>query len=385
MKILYAINSAERGGAEEHTLNLVEGMVSLGHEVYVWCPEGPMVEKFKETGGLVTTKKIGFDIDPSYILTLMEFLRKKKIDVLHAHELKAAVNALLAGFFAGTKVRISHTHTPISEWQISSIKKFINRVVYSIFVNLFATKEIALTDSRKRVKTEEGISERKLVVIPNAVKVESFALSDEQKKRHRAEILGRYKIPQSAYVFGIIGRLSIEKGLPILIEGFAKFLALQKPSEAAEPVYLMIQGAGGLYPKLLEQVEKLGLIDSVIMPGTVYSDEDKIKFLAAFDAFVFPSLAEGFGIVPIEAMAMGLPVICSDLEVLQEVGGSTVLIFETGDPENLAEKMFNLYSKRDRLENIKEEAQKRVEQLYNMEIFINNYENLYFELLEAQK
>ncbi|OGC47171.1 hypothetical protein A2886_00810 [candidate division WWE3 bacterium RIFCSPHIGHO2_01_FULL_42_13] len=381
MRILYAINSGERGGAEEHTLNLVEGMCGRGHEVYVWCPEGPMVEEFRKAGAFVVTIKIGLDIDPSYILALTKFLREKKIEILHAHELKAVTNAMLAGFLAGTKVRVSHTHTPISEWQVSSIKKLINKP-YSVLVNLFATREIALTLSRKRVKIAEGIRESKLEVIPNAIKVKTFTISDEQKESFRAEILQRYDIPQNAYVLGNLGRLSAEKGLPVLIDGFAKFL--EYPGIEKDLTYLIIEGKGELHEKLKTQIEEKGLTANVVIPGVRYSDEDKIKLLSTFDVFVFPSLAEGFGIVPIEAMAMGVPVICSDLEVLQEVGGSVVMIFETGNAENLAEKVFNLYSKRDRLDNIKEEGRKRVEQLYMMETFVNNYENLYFELLEAR-
>ena len=176
--------------------------------------------------------------------------------------------------------------------------------------------------------------------------------------------------------------MSAEKGLPVLIDGFAKFLEYSGIEK--DLTYLIIEGKGELHEKLKTQIEEKGLTANVVIPGVRYSDEDKIKLLSTFDVFVFPSLAEGFGIVPIEAMAMGVPVICSDLEVLQEVGGSVVMIFETGNAENLAEKVFNLYSKRDRLDNIKEEGRKRVEQLYMMETFVNNYENLYFELLEAR-
>ena len=50
MRILYTINSGKRGGAEKHILDLVEGMYNRGHEVYVWCPEGPMVEDFRKAG-----------------------------------------------------------------------------------------------------------------------------------------------------------------------------------------------------------------------------------------------------------------------------------------------------------------------------------------------
>src|SRR5690606_14113859 len=126
-------------------------------------------------------------------------------------------------------------------------------------------------------------------------------------------------IPTEAYVFGIIGRLSIEKGLPVLIDAFSKFT---KNSNIEDNVYLLIEGAGDLFDLLKEQIKANNIQHKVIMPGAIYAEEDKAKILSAMDCFVFPSLAEGFGIVPIEAMAMKVPVIASDLEVLQEVCGS---------------------------------------------------------------
>jgi glycosyltransferase EpsF len=383
MRILHAINSSERGGAEKHAFDLVKGLYNRGHEVYVWCPEGTMVEEYRKVGASVVTIKIGLDIDPSYILALTKFLKEKRIDVLHAHELKAVGNALIGGFLAGTKVRISHTHTPISEWQISPLRKFVNiKLFYTPFVNLFASREIALTASRKRVKVKEGIRESKLEVIPNGINIDEFTIPQETKEEYRKEILKRHNIPQAAYVFGLIGRLSIEKGVPVLVEAFSNFF--DSPTVDKDNTYLLLVGGGDLREELKTKIKELNMGGNIVLTGVPYTEEDKVKYLASFDAFVFPSLAEGFGLVLIEAMSMSLPVICSDLEVLQEVGGSTVVFFETENTENLSEKMFNIYSKRERLDSVKEDARKRVEQLYTMRAFIDSYEELYFELLEAR-
>ena len=383
MRIVYVINSGERGGAEKHTLDLAEGMVNKGHDVFIWLEEGPLGADFEEIGASVIKRKIGLDIDPSYILALRKFLKQEKIDVVHAQKLKAAGNAMLAGFLAGTKVRISHTHTPISEWQVSSFKKLLNsRLFYTPLVNMFSTRELALTITRKRTKGDEGIRESKLEIIPNGVKIDDFEVDDLKRLEYRQEILSRYDIPQDAYVFGALGRLSIEKGIPVLLYAFHRFF--NSASVDKDKTYLLIAGGGDLKGHLQAKIKELGLVKNVIMPGVPFEEEDKVKFFSAFDCFVFPSLAEGFGLVLIEAMSMSLPIICSDLEVLQEVGGSSVMFFETENPESLSEKMYNLYSKKDRLDNIKHDARERVEKLYTIEIFVNNYETLYFELLGTQ-
>ena len=154
MKILYVINSNTKGGMEKHVENLVKGMIEHNHKVYVWCQKGSLAETYKSYGALVYTQKpISFDIDPFYINKLSKFLIKNEIDLVHSHELKAVVNSLIAGYFAKTKVNISHTHTPISEWKSkSTLKKILwipTYIFYSIIVNLFSNAEISLTQSRK--------------------------------------------------------------------------------------------------------------------------------------------------------------------------------------------------------------------------------------------
>jgi glycosyltransferase involved in cell wall biosynthesis len=379
MRILYVLNSGNPGGMEQHTLDLVRGMKGLGNQVFVWCSEGPIVSWFKEAGAEVTTVVPNIEIDPIYIFKLAKFLKNQQIDVVHAHELKPGVNTLIAAFVARTPVRITHTHTPISTWQVNSIAKWINTLVDSIAINLLGTKEIALTESRKKIKMEERIKEEKLVVIPNALNTDKFDIALSQRVKFREEILGRFKIPSDAFVFGNVSRLTEEKGHKILVEAFKCFLEFQAVDK--EKTYLILAGGGRLEDQIKEQIKSLGLENKVFITG-MFQAEDLVKFYSSFNSFIFPSLTEGFGIVLIEAMYFEVPVICSNLEVLQEVGGSTVRYFETGNSSDLAEKMLNLYQKRDRLGDLTTSARQRVEELYTLEKFVNSYEKLYLNLSE---
>jgi glycosyltransferase involved in cell wall biosynthesis len=331
MNILYVLNSGKPGGMEQHVLDLVEGMVGEGHSVWVWCGPGDFASKFEQAGASVKVKSIKLDLDAFYVLSLARFMRSNKIDLVHSHELKAVVNSMLAAFLSDVPLRVSHTHTPISEWQISSWKKRLNILVYRFIVNHFSGVEVALTESRQRVKASEGISEKKLRVIPNGIDVSRFTLSDEQKTKYRQDVLSRYGFPGDTYLFGNISRTTEEKGHEVLIEAYEVFKQLVRARGLEDRSKLLIAGGGSLEDSLRDRISDLGLSGDVVITGR-FDSLDLVKFYGSFDSFVFPSLAEGFGIVLIEAMASALPIVCSDLEVFQEVGGSTVRYFETAWP-----------------------------------------------------
>ena len=97
-------------------------------------------------------------------------------------------------------------------------------------------------------------------------------------------------------------------------------------------------GKGWLYDGVFARVEELGLEGKVIFPGFV-ADEDLPALYNLAELFVFPSLYEGFGLPPLEAMACGTPVVTSDRPSLPEVVGEAGLMVEATDSEELAEAM----------------------------------------------
>ena len=382
MKIAYILNSGNFGGMEKHVLDLCQGMVQQSHQVFVWCPPGDMVEAFEKSGAKVTQAEIGLDIDPGYIKRLAKFLKENEIEIVHAHELKAAVNSLIAGKKAGVKVRISHTHTPISEWQISGLKKRLNLFVYPRVVNKLATYEIALTLSRKNIKIEEGIKEEKLRVLenPNAVNVSRLSLGSNIKEQYRKDIMSKLEIAGECVIWGCLGRLTEEKGHKILIEAFKTFIQGMS-SEESNKHHLVLAGGGPLEEGLKNQIEKNKLESKVTITGKL-SPQEVIRYYSAFDFFVHPSLAEGFGLVLIEAMATNTPVLASDLEVFKEVGDDTILYFKKGEPQDLARVMQEVISNKHDLNLLTRRAHKRVVDNYSFDKFIDCYHKFYLELLQ---
>lgn len=367
-KILYVTNSSVPGGMEKHVLELIDTAKSAYDEVFVWCPSGTMATEYEIHGAKVTFRKIRFDIDPSYIFPLISFIKKNKIEIVHAHELKAVINASLASFFSGVKKRFSHTHTPISTWSVPFYKKLPTAFGYSIFVNLFSTKEIALTESIKKTKIKEGILENKIKVIPNGIDFEKLQIDETIRKNFRREIFTKYKINENSFVIGNLSRLTEEKGYEFLIRAFAN---LKKENK-----FLLIVGGGKneeVYKKLIQD---LNIGDKAVITG-VFAEEDKVKFQSALDLLVFPSLTEGFGYVLAEAMAFGISALVSDLDVLKEVGGDTVSYFKTGDQKDLNEKLEDVINNIDSANTNIQRAKARIKNYYSLKKFKEEYIKLY--------
>lgn len=379
MNILYTLNSGNPGGMEQHVLDLVVGMVNKGHKVYVWCRQGQIVDWYTKAGAEVYTKKISFELDPKYIFELTKFLKQNKIDVIHSHELKASANALLAGFFARTKVKVSHIHTPMAEWRHPNLLKklfsYLEMFGYSCEVNMFSSAEMALTPSRKLAKVKTLISPSKIQVIPNGFDIDRFDISPDQKLIYKQELMDKYNLSKDKFIFGLVSRMTFEKGHEILINAFSSF----SPSKFT----LFLAGGGELENLVKGQIAENSLQNNVIVTG-VFEPQDLPKFYCLFDCFVLPSLAEGFCYVFLEALFSGKPVISSDLPVLKEVGGENALYFKKGDSKDLQNKMNEVVNNYDAFLNKAKKAKDFVNSTYSINRFVNKYESLYLDLLKKK-
>ncbi|HEV3163485.1 MAG TPA: glycosyltransferase family 1 protein [Isosphaeraceae bacterium] len=172
------------------------------------------------------------------------------------------------------------------------------------------------------------------------------------------EIVRRYGItPGSRYLL-YVGGLSPHKNLPRLIEAFAQ--------AAHADVKLVIVGDFGdvfhtHVPELRAAVAKLQLESRVLFTGYVPDDELAFLYSMAY-ALVQPSLMEGFGLPPVEAMACGTPVVCSTAGSLPEVVGNAGLFFEPTDVQSIAEALRQILEQpelRERLARLALERAKR--------------------------
>jgi glycosyltransferase involved in cell wall biosynthesis len=119
-------------------------------------------------------------------------------------------------------------------------------------------------------------------------------------------------------------------------------------------------GKGWLYDGVFARVEELGLENEVIFPGFV-ADEDLPALYSLAELFVFPSLYEGFGLPPLEAMACGTPVVISDRPSLPEVVGEAGLMVEATDGQELARAMEQVLTDENLRREMREKGLKQAE------------------------
>ena len=128
-----------------------------------------------------------------------------------------------------------------------------------------------------------------------------------------------------------VGTFEPRKNLLTLLQAYAEF----RRQTRSDYKLVLGGGMGWLYQPVFAAVEELELQGDVIFPGFIPEDELPLWYNAA-DVFVYPSLYEGFGLPPLEAMACGTPVIVSDVSSLPEVVGDAALLVDPHKPDEWA-------------------------------------------------
>lgn len=173
----------------------------------------------------------------------------------------------------------------------------------------------------------------------SGVNLEKFDIS--KKEAYRKEIRKELNIDSNTFVFGFVGRVTRDKGINELLEAFKRLL------NDIEDIRLVLVGSNEYNESNTNEIYEWALLNNKIdFIGPSYCVE---KYLSAMDCYVLPSYREGFGIGVIEAEAMGLPVIVSDIPGPTDamIRNETGIVVKKQDVDTLVEAMKNLYYDRD--------------------------------------
>lgn len=237
------------------------------------------------------------------IAEMKRIFKREKFDLIQYSTPNASLYASLAGFFAGVPVRL-YCQWGMAFVGFSGIKRRIFKALEKLVCSLSTWIE---PDSYSNLNFahEQGLyPQSKGSVIWNGsacgVNLEKFDIT--KKNQYRKTIREKYRIPSDAFVFGFVGRVTRDKGVNELLEAFR---ALN------DSCYLIMVGPDEVDATINQDLYDWSLkSDMVIYTGYTNTVE---QYLAAMDCYVLPSYREGFGMGVVEAEAMGVPVIVTNI------------------------------------------------------------------------
>lgn len=284
-------------------------------EVEVISSSGLQLEEFCRSenvqGHAVEMKReISLWNDVKSLIRLFRLFRKTKPEVIHGSTPKAGLISMLAGWMNKIPVRIYYIHG-LRYQGTKGFKRTLLRFMEKISC-YFATDIFAVSHGVKFMLLEDKITQRNVTIIGNgSVNGIDVAYFSSQNLTI-PDLKPKYNIIETDFIFGFVGRLVKDKGIHELIEAFVKINAEQQNTK----LVLVGDFEDDLDP-LDEGVKQMMLAHpNIIFTGF---QSDIRPFLKMMNVFVFPSYREGFGVSLMEAAAMGVPAIASDIIGCNEI------------------------------------------------------------------
>lgn len=306
VRVLHVIDKLQVGGAQTLLRDLVNINSFDNIELFLCVLRGSINEIEIDFKNIIKFNRREYSL--LSFLDVYRFAKKNKIDILHLHLVKSIFIGIIVSFFGNWKVVVHEHGTIIPSPFLSNIGR-LKSWLYVIFLRAFKIRVntfIAVSKSvRKALMDRACIPLNKIRIIYNCIDLKEYDQEFDRRKV-RAEM----GIGDKEIVLGFLGRLIKQKGCRYLIE------AVKDMPKINQSIVILVIGDGNLRQSLTEMSSNLNNNRRAIFLGF---KKDIRKFLVTFDIAIIPSVFEGFPIVPLQFMALKIPIIASNVDGLSEL------------------------------------------------------------------
>ena len=366
LKICFVSDSPIYGGAEKYLEDLAGYLVLQGYECSFIVHEKNIIFCAKLT--MLGIPYLGLSFGKYYEFyyqgPILKAFWKIKPDILHIN-LPGPYNCSLVALTAkisGIKTIIATEHLPMHRrWtKPGFIKDIVSKYIDAVIVVSY--------ESRKYLEQIHRINTKKVTVIQNGIDLEKFTcdlFKDERQRLRRT-----YGFSYNDLVFGIIGRLCVQKGHIFAFRALAK-IYLDTPD-----IKILCIGEGSMESDLKKEAADLGIADKVIFAGF---KKDMPAQYSCIDIFLMPSLFEGLPLSLLEAMAMKKPALASKINGIPEVIDHNIngLLLPLEDTDAISIAMKRLYDDRKLISDWGEKSYLKIKNKFSLEMMAKKTEKIY--------
>ncbi|MEH7308414.1 glycosyltransferase family 4 protein [Neobacillus drentensis] len=371
-KILFISELVGLGGGETSLLNIIQELNLRGFDITVVVPnQGKLVDllikeniKVDIIEALFLTRRNKYKF-PFVFLNILKYIYYGNFDIVHS-------NALKSSYFFGIISKILRKkfyYTCHGQWiKFSRLKRYI--------LQRLCKKIVAVSNNVKDNLLKQGFSTEKVQQIYLGIDIEKYTLSKT------IDLKTELGIDKDTILIGIIARFQKIKGQDIFVKSAKDFIQEQEVS--GRKVCFILVG-DNTFGDPMDAEFKQGIFDFVnnhkMTEKVVFLGErtDIPEILKSLDLLIVPSRNESFGMVIIEAMASGCPVIASNCDGPSEIiiENETGLLFEVGNTKQLTRNMINIFENKLLYESIKKKAFSFVNEKFSIKIVASAYIYMY--------
>jgi glycosyltransferase involved in cell wall biosynthesis len=370
IKVLYAHGIQEIGGAETDLLAILQGLDRERIHPYVACPpQGAFIERLRSIS--VPAFPVSFpswrkvkDVwrIPLAVRSLTALLKREQFDLVHINDYWWTPVVWLACWICRIPCLV-HIRQQIEPRRVKQ------------YWLTHPHRVLAICQEIRRVAIAGGVKPDRVQVVYSGLD-----LSAKKAQVPRGVIRQRHGVPAGHLLIGTVANLFPRKGYEYLLA------ALSDVRARVPHIHCVIVGEGdaGYQHTLLNLVKDKNLDAVVTFAGF---QSDVLEYMADFDVLVLPSILEGFGIVLLEGMAMGKPVVASRVGGIPEAveDGVTGILVPPADSSKLADALVHLLEQPALRHSMGEAGRKRVETLFALKNTVQELEGIYRTVLSEAK